>query len=350
MRNTIYSVANPGGRLYPVSVCLQMALAYKKDYYQIYELENISGNPYGWFYLNDLKAGDGKDIEISPGTELTNSIRVAYKNLGYEYEHCMTEDWDQMVDFIKREVDNKNIVIYGPMSYQQLTYQIGALRAPAVASHYVVVVGYDQDKIYYHDPNGMSYVPMPFSKLKETSTLEVMMPGTKRFSAISLKERLREPSKLELYKSVLDEAVNGYKSKKVRKNGYIGLEGILHYADDIVEWLGAETKRDKELVLRKLGLYFYPKGNQIRSDAISFMNDLAVNIPDCKGAVDEFCALFMEACIIYKHGAEVLTPRLVTFNENGMESDLKALQEDAHKLYELESKAFSKIKILKDAL
>lgn len=45
MKNIMYSVANSGGRLYPVSVCLQMTLAYKKDYYQIYELENISGNP-----------------------------------------------------------------------------------------------------------------------------------------------------------------------------------------------------------------------------------------------------------------------------------------------------------------
>ncbi len=345
MREVIYSVANPGGRLYPVSVCLQMTLAFKGEYLQLYKVENISGHPYGWFYMNDLivNEGDGDGIEISPGTELTKSAKVASNNLGYKYEHCLTDDFGEMKDFIKRKIDEHQIIIYGPIAYKQLTYQISALRAPAVASHYVVIIGYDDKYVYFHDPNGMSYIPFSYQRLMETNTRDVMMPDSKRFSAITIEGKYDNPSEVDIFKRVISGAVESYKEKVVRKNAYVGLHAIKRYAEDLKHWLGAENRRDREMVVRKLGLYFYPKGNQMRSDAITYMQDILEYLPDLREIIESLNNSFMDACMIYNRGSEILTPKLLVFNENELLEPLKLLEQDAYRLYEIESKCLEYI-------
>lgn len=345
MREVIYSVANPGGRLYPVSVCLQMALAYKGEYLQLYKVENISGHPYGWFYMNDMIVGEGTGdgIEISPGTELTKSAKVASTNLGYRHEHCLTDEFEEMKDFIIKKINEHQIIIYGPIAYQQLTYQISALRAPAVASHYVVIVGYDDDYVYFHDPNGMSYIPFSYQRLMRTNTKEVMMPDAKRFSAIAIGDKSVTPTEVDIFKRVIAGAVESYKEKIVRKNAYVGLHAIKKYAEDLKYWLGAKNKHDKEMVVRKLGLYFYPKGNQMRSDAITYMQDILDFLPELREIIDVLNNSFMEACMIYNRGAEIITPKLIVFNENDMRESLEQLQKDAYRLYDIESKCLENI-------
>lgn len=350
MNNINYNVANTGGRLYPVSVCLQMVLDYKKDYYPIYKLENISGHPFGWFYMNDKIAGYGEGIEISPGTELTNSIKVACKNLGYNYEHCLTNDWNEMINNIKKELANGNVLIYGPVAFNQLKYQIGAFRAPGVASHYIVIVGYDENNIYYHDPNGMSYISISFDKLKDISTKEVMIPGTKLYSCIIIKDKCENIGKLELYSRVLDSAVESYKEKKVRNNGYVGLVAIKKYAEDLDVCLGAKNINEKILILRKLGLYFYPKGNQIRSDAITFMKDISTDFSETKDIVEEFSEHFKDACAIYQRGAAMIIPHLVKLDEKELPTLLSTLKHDTLKLYEIEKRAYDCIVKIKNII
>ncbi|KOY65420.1 hypothetical protein [Clostridium sporogenes] len=350
MNRYIYSIANSGGRLYPASVCLQMILEQKKDYYPIYKLENISGHPYGWFYLNHLIVDKGEEIEISPGTEMTNSIKLACRVLGYNFEHCVTDEWNKILNFIKSKIQKNNPVILGPVAHCKLKYQISGLRAPAVASHYLVIVGYDEKFIYFHDPNGMSYIPFTYEQIRDVFTEQVKIPGSKRFSAITVEERYETPTEVEVFKRVIDNAIKSYEEKEVRFNGYVGLHAIQKYAEDIIKFLGANNKSEKEMILRKLALYFYPKGNQIRSDAISYMNYISEYIPNIKDIIDNFCSVFMKASIIYKEDSELLMPKIVKFDEKDIESTLSILQKHAYKIYDLEKEAYKCIVKIKEEL
>lgn len=352
MRHINLELANPGGRLYPVSVCLQMALDFKGEKYQVFEVENMSGHPYGWFYVNQLISGTGQEVEITPGTELTNSIKIAADNIGYEYTHCETDTWLEMEKFIRFELSNNSPIIFGPVSYKHLIYQIGAHRATEIASHYIVLVGYDNDVVYFHDPNGMSYIPFNFEELQKACTKDVILPGAKRFSAITLKEKISNFSDIEIFKKVVERGVNSYQNKKIREDGYIGLICLKKYAEDIEEWLGAKTQPQKEMIMRKLGLFFYPKSNQMRADAITYMQIFKKTIPPVSDKIDEFCSLFTKACVLYCEGASIITPNLVSFDEEKMKIQLSLLKTNALKLYDLETQAYEKLKeiniIIKD--
>jgi|GEM_PF-5186342 len=343
MRVINYHVPNPGGRLYPASVCLQMVLTLKGENYQIYQLENISGHPYGWFYLNDLINGDGMEIEISPGTELTNSLKVAANSIGYKCVHCLTDEWNEMKTFIQEEINKGNVLIFGPLSFKKLSYQIGAHRATRIASHYIVIVGYDEEKVFFHDPNGMSYATFMYKELKDSCTKEVILPGAEQYSAISIQEKVNEVSDKDLMKKVLVSAVSGYKEKKIRKNAYIGLNCIKRYSEDILVWLGAKTPYEKETVMRKIGLFFYPKGNQMRADAITYMQDIKRMMPEAGQEIDEFCELFKEACLIYKEGASIITPHMVQFDEVQLEKELANLHDSALDLFDIETQAHERL-------
>ncbi len=345
-----YRVPNPGGRLYPASVCLQMVLAARGDGYQIYELENVSGHPYGWFYVNQLIDGQGTEMELSPGTELTNSLLVAARTLGYDHEHCSTADWDRMWGFLTHNLTQRQPVIFGPIAYNHLTYQIGAMRATAMANHYIVLVALKNGELLFHDPNGMSYIPMSPSSLRDACTPEVVVPGTPRYSAVKLGERRRVPAAREILGMVLAQAVSGYQERRIRGHGYLGLVCLAKYADHITEWMGAKTPRDRETVMRKLGLFFYPKSNQMRSDAITFMQNAKPQFAAADRAlVDEFCGIFAEACARYQRGAQLITPRLIDFDEGDMGSILDELSRDALVLHRLESQALEVIKSLRAA-
>ncbi|MDR1466885.1 MAG: C39 family peptidase [Oscillospiraceae bacterium] len=344
MKNINLELANPGGRLYPVSVCLQMVLDFKGEKYQVFEVENMSGHPYGWFYVNQLIAGTGQEVEITPGTELTNSIKIAADNIGYKYTHCETDTWSEMENFIHFELNNNNPIIFGPVSYKHLIYQISAHRATEIASHYIVLVGCNNDIVYFHDSNGMSYVPFTFEELQKSCTAGVVLPGAKRFSAITLKEKISNFSAIEIFKKVIERGVDSYHDKKIRQDGYIGLICLKKYAEDIEKWLGAKTQLQKEIIMRKLGLFFYPKSNQIRADAITYMQIFKKLMPSVSNMINEFCSLFTKACVLYCEGASIITPNLISFDEEKMKSQLSLLKFNALKLYELETKAYEKLK------
>lgn len=337
-------LANPGGRLYPVSVCLQMILGYKGEKYRVFEVENISGHPYGWFYINQLISGTGREIEITPGTELTSSMKIAADNIGYKFVHCETNVWQEMEGFLRFELNNNNPIIFGPISYKHLVYQIGAHRATEIASHYIVLVGYDNDNVYFHDPNGMSYVSFTFTKLRDACTLAMKFLSNKRFSALVLKEKVSNFSNSEIFKKVVARAVNSYHDKKVRNGGFVGLICLKKYSQDIENWLGAETKLEKEMIMRKLGLFFYPKSNQMRADAITYMQNFKKSNFNISNRIEEFCSLFTKACVLHCEAASMIIPNLVHFDENKMKSVIKFLKNNALELYELESQGYEKLK------
>lgn len=344
------SVPNPGGRLYPASVCLQMVLAAKGDVYQIFELENISGHPYGWFYVNQLITGEGTEMELSPGTELTKSLLIAARVLGYDTQHCATDDWLEFISFLRRSLIEGSPVIFGPIAYQRLTYQIGAHRATAMANHYVVLVGINQEEVIFHDPNGMSYIPMALNDLRDACTDEVRVPGTRRYSGVTIGERTTLPSPQQILGLVLQQAVAGYQERPIRDNGWLGLVCLKKYAAHITQWMGARTRQDRETVLRKLGLFFYPKSNQMRADAMTYLwqtREYHASVE--RLLVDDLCDVFAQECSLYQRGAALITPRLITFDEREMGEILGELSRDALALHELESRAFGTLTSLSTA-
>lgn len=129
------AVPNPGWRLYPAAVCLQAVLEAQGVSYPVYYLENVSGHPYGWFYLNERIDGSGQAVCMTPGTELTNSIKQALAVLGYDQIHVSTDDWNEALARVRAEIDAGHPVIFGPIAYRALRYQVTAWRSPREASH-----------------------------------------------------------------------------------------------------------------------------------------------------------------------------------------------------------------------
>lgn len=333
-------IANPGGRLYPAAVCLQAILDARADHYPIHFLENVSGHPYGWFYLNTLLPGIGRSVCMTPGTEMTNSVKLALDNLGYAYEHFLSDAWDETWAHIVEAVNAGEPLLFGPLAYTALKYQRTAWRAPAEASHYVVVVGYDDvGHIYFHDPNGYSFVRFPVEEFQTACTNEVMIPSTARYSYIRVGERLRQPSFDEIITRVLRTAAQSFADQTVRRYGYRGILALQHYAEDLGSCLGATDLTTQRLLFSKMAYYFYPKGNQTRTDAAVFMRDAARVRPELAEPLQRFADAFTRAAMHYADASTLATRVIVEFNEATVHQALPPLQAETFAVLAAEREA-----------
>lgn len=323
-------IPNPGGRLYPAAVCLQTILDSRGDHYPIHVLENVSLHPYGWFYLNTLKAGVGRAVCMTPGTEMTNSVKVALDHLGYDHEHFLSDDWTETWQRIVAALEAGEPLIFGPLAYRALSYQRTAWRAPSEASHYVVLVGREgDDTLYFHDPNGYSYVRFPADALRDACNDEVMIPSTARFSLIRVGARRRFPSHDELVDAILLRCGESFADRRVRHHGYRGVLALERYTEDLTDCLGAADLPTRKLLFSKMAHYFYPKGNQTRTDAAVFMRDAAARRPELAPALQRFAAAFLEAAVHYAESAAIATAVLVEMSDRRVEEALAPLQRES---------------------
>lgn len=204
----------------------------------------------------------------------------------------------------------------------------------------MVIVGYDNDHLYFHDPNGQSYIAFPYDQFRAACSPEVTIPSTGLYSFISVQGRLWQPDEPTITLRVLTRAVETLSGGTIRQGkGWRGVEAIQQYARDLSECLGARDMADRRVLYSKMAYYFYPKGNQTRADAAFYVRRAAALFPQAARELNEFSDAFLQAARVYMWSAATAVHAIVNWSESAVAASLPDLQQDAREIYRWEKAA-----------
>ncbi len=206
-------------------------LIWKGGKYEYFLLPTIGGMA-GFAYLKFKMAKP--PLMVYWGNSPKYLLQELSEIIGYEQETCESRSWKTIFQKIKESIDKGEPILAGALDMFYLPYYSDLYNKIHVPIHYVLVVGYDDEKgkFYLHDCSYTQLQEVSYTDLMKA--LNVKVPGMSKKNTIRI---FKIPDKLP---SELEVAEKGLKLKAERMLtppiSMIGIPAMHKLAQDIVIW------------------------------------------------------------------------------------------------------------------
>lgn len=167
--------------------------------------------------------------------------------VGFQYKHIEGRTFDYSMKVAKDQIDMGNPVVLGCLDMYYLPYYPKLYKKEHIPIHYVLMVGYDDDKesAYILDCGIETVQEVSYELLKEAMNVEI--------KGLSLKNTVCTIAFKDHLKSTIEIAKEGFyrKAKKMLESpvGFVGIRGMHKLAKEFSHWQKELTKEDYEAVL-----------------------------------------------------------------------------------------------------
>ncbi len=213
-----------------------------------FSLSGIGNFVYQKFTTGELKRraawGDGRTKQMYK--EIADIV-------GFRYKHIEGRTFDYALQVAKAQIDTGNPVVLGCLDMYYLEYYPKLYQKYHIPIHYVLMVGYDEDRksAYILDCGIETVQEISYELLEKAMNVETKGLSQKNtVCTIAFKENLK--SAIEIAKEAFYQ-----KAKKmlVSPVGFIGIRGMLKLAKEFPTWKEELSKEDYEAVLRNMVMF-----------------------------------------------------------------------------------------------
>jgi hypothetical protein len=168
--------------------------------------------------------------------------------VGFKYKHIEGRTFEYAMKVAKEQIDMGCPVVLGCLDMYCLNYYPKFYKEEHIPIHYVLMVGYDDDRenAYILDCGIESVQEISYELLKEAMNVET--------KGLSLKNTVCTIAFEKNLKSTVEIAKEGFyrKAKKMLESpvGFAGIRGMYKLAKEFLHWQEELTKEDYEAVLR----------------------------------------------------------------------------------------------------
>ncbi len=165
------------------------------------------------------------------GLNPEEGLDFAIPLLGYEYSNSFTESQKDAIAKLKENLKTDWVLI-GLVDMSYLTYDPFCKKKKG-ADHYIVGVDCDDNFIWINDPEGYIEVPLPWQDFLEAWYAKRIYYKKGSYTQRVLKEKIKEPTDKEIFKSVFLKAAETAKGGHIPSGAIYGEKAIRTFADDL---------------------------------------------------------------------------------------------------------------------
>lgn len=275
--------------------CLSMLLKNKNIDLSISYLENLTTCSFGFFYQRHQNYFELFISDLSPDRGLI----FAGQTLGFEVIQKDFENFSQAKKYLD-EILVETPVILGPVNLGTMPNH-KFKNIPPGADHYIVALSKINDFEYYiNDPEGFIEIPLTEDELNTIWEGREIPYTDSKYILTYLGKRLRTPSRLNIFKTVLDQILKNLQDQELDTNFSVG--------SGVIDKFIADFKADRYQNIRDILAGFQLEMNNQRSyvSGIFLKNhrDIHPLIDRCSAIRFEQAKLFGRARIITIKGSD----------------------------------------------
>ncbi|MDQ0360918.1 BtrH N-terminal domain-containing protein [Breznakia pachnodae] len=153
--------------------------------------------------------------------------------VGFEFRHIQSKTFELAMKKAKKEIDNGNPVVLGALDMYYLEYYPKLYEGDHIPYHYVLMVGYDDEKecIYLYDCGKEDLQQLSYKNLK--AALDVECPGMSKPNTICTIRMDKPADIMTIANTALKDKATTFISPPT---GFLGYKGIQKLAKEFLKW------------------------------------------------------------------------------------------------------------------
>ena len=169
----------------------------------------------------------------------------------FSYQHTDGLTFKETMELAKAEIDQDRPVILGPVDMYYLSYFPKIYQRVHIPIHYVMMVGYDEEKAYLIDGGVAQMQEVAYSDLEIALNVRKTELGDKNgIYAIKIADQL--PSLFEIAKEALNQKA---KDMLKPKQAFMGIEAMRRLAYEFPTWKQELSPKAYKSALENLAMY-----------------------------------------------------------------------------------------------
>ena len=173
--------------------------------------------------------------------------------VGFEYKHHEFKKFEQALQKAKDEIDIGFPVVLGALDMYYLSYYPKLFHKDHIPFHYVLMVGYDDEKqqIYLYDCGRTERMSLSYDEIRDC--MNCISPGMSKANTICTIRMNKPKSKYQVAKEAISLKCNLFLNPPTSFMGYRGFEKFIH---DLPRWKVELTKADYDKILTNMVVFF----------------------------------------------------------------------------------------------
>ena len=173
--------------------------------------------------------------------------------VGFQYKHHEYKSFEKALVKAKSEIDLGFPVVLGAIDMFYLPYFEKLYQKEHIPFHYILMVGYDDDKqiIYIYDCGREEIQSLSYENLK--NAMNCSYPGLSKENTICTIRMVEKRDKIEIAKNALARKKDLFLYPKA---GFLGFKGFLKFINELPNWKKELTKVEYDKILTNMVEFF----------------------------------------------------------------------------------------------
>ncbi len=173
--------------------------------------------------------------------------------VGFKYKHFEFKNFEKTISKAKNEIDNGYPVVLGALDMYYLPYFEKLYHKEHIPFHYVLMVGYDDEKqcIYLYDCGRTEMICLSYNELRDA--MNCSYPGLSKENTICIIRMEEVNNKSQILKNALLKKKESFLNPPTNFLGYKGFEKFIR---ELPKWKTEMTKMDYDKILTNMVEFF----------------------------------------------------------------------------------------------
>lgn len=173
--------------------------------------------------------------------------------VGFEYKHYECRSFEKALIKAKSEIDSGHPVVLGAIDMFYLPYYEKLYNKEHIPFHYILMVGYDDEKqnIYLYDCGRLELLPLSYIQL--ANAMNCNYPGLSKENTICTIRMIKERDKIQIAQDAIARKKDVFLNPGT---GFLGYRGFKKFISELPGWKDEIGKEEYDKILINMVEFF----------------------------------------------------------------------------------------------